>query len=141
MVGVLDAFKIVQHPQQPHGEVPACVDGTAAWAKASAGCSEADSETWHEMLCHENFPMLQKLVKDRRLKGLEVKGASKEIGSCPTCLESKFTKFPFRSSMGTANAPLALVHMDVVGPTRAPSLLGSCYFLTIVDDQMRAMWV
>ncbi|CAI7892682.1 unnamed protein product [Closterium sp. NIES-53] len=38
-------------------------------------------------------------------------------------------------------APLALVHMDVVGPTRAPSLLGSRYFLTIVDDHTRAVWV
>ncbi|CAI7859187.1 unnamed protein product [Closterium sp. NIES-53] len=40
-----------------------------------------------------------------------------------------------------AKAPLALVHMDVVGPTRAPSLSGSRYFLTIVDDHTRAVWV
>ncbi|GJP32139.1 hypothetical protein CLOM_g16716 [Closterium sp. NIES-68] len=40
-----------------------------------------------------------------------------------------------------AKTPLALVHMDVVGPTRAPSLSGSRYFLTIVDDHTRAVWV
>ncbi|CAI7844378.1 unnamed protein product [Closterium sp. NIES-54] len=85
--------------------------------------------------------MLQKLVKDGSLKGLEVKGAAKEIGSCPTCLETKFTKFPFSSGTGPAKAPLALVHMDVVGPTRAPSLSGTRYFLTIVDDHTRAVWV
>ncbi|CAI7847496.1 unnamed protein product [Closterium sp. NIES-53] len=85
--------------------------------------------------------MLQKLVKDGSLKGLEVKGAAKEIWSCPTCLETKFTKFPFSSGTGPAKAPLALVHMDVVGPTRAPSLSGSRYFLTIVDDHTRAVWV
>ncbi|CAI7817026.1 unnamed protein product [Closterium sp. NIES-54] len=85
--------------------------------------------------------MLQKLVKDGSLKGLEVKGAAKEIGSCPTCLETKFTKFPFSSGTGPAKAPLSLVHMDVVGPTRAPSLSGSRYFLTIVDDHTRAVWV
>ncbi|CAI7933701.1 unnamed protein product [Closterium sp. NIES-54] len=85
--------------------------------------------------------MLQKLVKDGSLKGLEVKGAAKEIGSCPTCLETKFTKFPFSSGTGPAKAPLTLVHMDVVGPTRAPSLSGSRYFLTIVDDHTRAVWV
>ncbi|GJP45016.1 hypothetical protein CLOM_g4402 [Closterium sp. NIES-68] len=39
---------------------------------------------------------------------------------------------------GPAKTPLALVHMDVVGPTRAPSLSGSRYFLTIVDDHTRA---
>ncbi|CAI7909130.1 unnamed protein product [Closterium sp. NIES-54] len=139
--GALDAVKKVQQPQQPHGEVLAGVDATAAWANASSGSGEADWETWHERLCHMNFPMLQKLVKDESLKGLEVKGAVKEIGSCPTCLETKFSKFPFSSGMGPAKAPLVLVHMDVVGPTRAPSLSGSRYFLTIVDDHTRAMWV
>ncbi|CAI7873006.1 unnamed protein product [Closterium sp. NIES-53] len=136
--GALDA---VMKVQQPHGEVFAGVDAIAAWAKASSGSGEADWEMWHERLCHVNFPMLQKLVKDGSLKGLEVKGAAKEIGSCSTCLETKFTKFPFSSGMGPAKAPLALVHMDVVGPTRAPSLSGSRYFVTIVDDHTRAVWV
>ncbi|GJP70698.1 hypothetical protein CLOP_g1610 [Closterium sp. NIES-67] len=128
--GVLEAVKKVQQ-QQTHSEVLAGVDTSAAWAKASSRSGEADWETWHERLCHVNFPMLQKLVKDGSLKGLEVKGGVKEIGSCPTCLETKFSKFPFNSTTGPAKTPLALVHMDVVGPTRAPSLSGSRYFLTI----------
>ncbi|CAI7851415.1 unnamed protein product [Closterium sp. NIES-54] len=114
----LDAVKKVQQTQQPHGKVLASVDATAAWAKASSRSGEADWETWHERLCHVNFPMLQKLVKDGSLKGLEVKGAVKEIGSCPTCFEIKFTKFPFSSGTGPAKAPLALVHMDVVYPLK-----------------------
>ncbi|CAI7862018.1 unnamed protein product, partial [Closterium sp. NIES-53] len=68
--GALDAVKKVQQTQQPHGEVLAAVDVTAAWAKASSGSGEADWETRHERLCHVNFPMLQKLVKDGSLKGL-----------------------------------------------------------------------
>ncbi|CAI7752563.1 unnamed protein product [Closterium sp. NIES-54] len=139
--GALDAVKKVQQPQQPHGEVLAGVDAIDPWAKASSRSGEADWETWHERLCHVNFPVLQNLVKDGSLKGLEVKGAVKEIGSCPTCLETKFTRFPFSSGTGPAKAPIVLVHMDVVGPTRAPSLSGSRYFLTIVDDHTRAMWV
>ncbi|CAI7894747.1 unnamed protein product [Closterium sp. NIES-54] len=111
----LDAVKKVQQPQQPHGEVLAGVDASAAWAKASSGSGEANRETWHERLCHV-----------------------KEIGSCPTCLETKYTKFPFSSSTGPAKAPLAFMHIDVVGPMRALSLLGSDYFLTIVDDHTRA---
>ncbi|CAI7897176.1 unnamed protein product [Closterium sp. NIES-54] len=139
--GALDAVKKVQQPQQPHGEVLTGVDGTAAWAKASSGSGEADWETWHERLCHINISMLQKMVKDGSLKGLVVKGPAKEIGSCPTCLETKFTKFPFSSSTGPIKAPISLVHMDVVGPTRALSLSGSHYFLTIVDDHTRLVWV
>ncbi|CAI5493007.1 unnamed protein product [Closterium sp. Naga37s-1] len=48
--GALDAVKKVQQPQEPHGEVLAGVDATAAWAKASSGSGEADWETWHERL-------------------------------------------------------------------------------------------
>ncbi|CAI7771816.1 unnamed protein product [Closterium sp. NIES-54] len=139
--GALYAVKKVQQPQQPHGEVLARVDATAAWAKASSVSGEADWETWHERLCHINIPTLQKMEKDGSLEGLEVKGAAKEIGSCPTCLKTKFTKFPFTSSTGPVKAPLALVYMDVVGPTRALSLSGSRYFLTIVDNHTRAVWV
>ncbi|GJP84934.1 hypothetical protein CLOP_g14980, partial [Closterium sp. NIES-67] len=95
--GVLEAVKKVQQ-QQRHGEVLAGVDASAAWAKASSKSGEADWETWHERLCHVNFPMLQKLVKDGSLKGLEVKGGVKEIGSCPTCLETKFSKGKLEAS-------------------------------------------
>ncbi|CAI7904369.1 unnamed protein product [Closterium sp. NIES-54] len=104
--GALDAVKKVQKTQQSHGEVLAGVDGTIAWAKASSRSGEADWETWHERLCHISIPMLQKLVKEWSLKGLQVKGAEKEIGSCPTCLETKFTKFPFSSITGPAKVAL-----------------------------------
>ncbi|CAI7892944.1 unnamed protein product, partial [Closterium sp. NIES-53] len=57
------------------------------------------------------------------------------------CLTGLFTKFPFSSGTGSAKALLALVHMDVVGPTRAPSLSSNHYFLTIVDDHTRPVWV
>ncbi|CAI7833313.1 unnamed protein product [Closterium sp. NIES-53] len=57
--GALDAVKKVQQTQQPHGEVLAGVDATAALAKASSGNGDADWETWHERLCHINIPMLQ----------------------------------------------------------------------------------
>ncbi|CAI7811561.1 unnamed protein product [Closterium sp. NIES-53] len=46
-----------------------------------------------------------------------------------------------RLGTGPAKALLALVQMDVVGPTMVPSLSGSRYFLTIVDDNTRAVWM
>ncbi|CAI7916855.1 unnamed protein product [Closterium sp. NIES-54] len=56
--GALDEFQKVQQPQQPHGEVLAGVDATAARENTSSSSGEADWETWHERLCHVNFPML-----------------------------------------------------------------------------------
>ncbi|CAI7745064.1 unnamed protein product [Closterium sp. NIES-53] len=117
-----------------NGKLPATV-AAAATAKATAGGEEiAPTDGALDAV-------KKKLVKDGSLKGLEVKGATKEVGSCPTCLETKFMKFPFSSGTGPAKATLALVHMDVVGPTRAPSVSGSRYVLTIVDDHTRAVWV
>jgi hypothetical protein len=95
------------------GEVLDGVDAAAGWAKASARSGEADWETWHERLGHVNFPALQNLVKSGNLKGLAVRGTLKEEGSCPTCLETKFSRFPFESRSGVREKPLALVYMDV----------------------------
>ncbi|CAI7818465.1 unnamed protein product [Closterium sp. NIES-53] len=62
----------------------------------------------------------------------------------PTSCRAKLGKlllWDLEEKSSCIKAPLALVHMDVVGPTRAPSLSGSRYFLTIVDDHTRAVWV
>ncbi|CAI7914442.1 unnamed protein product [Closterium sp. NIES-54] len=111
--GALDAVKKVQQPQQPHGEVLAGVDATAAWAKASSRSGEADWETWHERLCQCDLSYAAEVSEGWELEG---------VG-------------------GLAKAPLALLHMDVVGPTKAPSLSDSRYFLTIVDHHIRVVWV
>ena len=116
------------------------VNASVAWAKASPGSGEADWEMWHERLCHINFNMLQSLVKSGNVRGLSVKGPLKDHGNCPTCLEVKFSQFPFHATSGVRKEPLALVHMDVAGPMSAPSLDGGLYFLTIVDDHSRAVW-
>ncbi|CAI7795797.1 unnamed protein product, partial [Closterium sp. NIES-54] len=58
----------------------------------------------------------------------------------PTCMQAKFTRYPFSSLEATAKAPLDEVVMDVVGPLKlgAP---GAEYFLTIVDIYTRMTWV
>ncbi|GJP60898.1 hypothetical protein CLOP_g18112 [Closterium sp. NIES-67] len=116
-----------------NGKTPTAATATAAKATAG-GDATAPSDGVLEAVkkVQQQQTHGEKLVKDGSLKGLEVKGGVKEIGSCPTCLETKFSKFPFNSTTGPAKTPLALVHMDVVGPTRAPSLSGNRYFLTIV---------
>ena len=37
--------------------------------------------------------------------------------------------------------PLELVHYDILGPIRTPSLGGKIYFLLFVDDYTRMMWL
>ncbi|GJP56931.1 hypothetical protein CLOM_g15983 [Closterium sp. NIES-68] len=97
-----------------NGKTPTAA--TAAAAKATAG-GDANAPTDGVLEAVKKVQQQQthgeKLVKDRSLKGLEVKGGVKEIGSCPTCLETKFSKFPFNSTTGLAKTPLALSKGEV----------------------------
>ena len=34
-----------------------------------------------------------------------------------------------------------MIHCDLWGPYRTPSLCGAHFFLTIIDDQFRGVWV
>ena len=54
---------------------------------------------------------------------------------------SKKTREAFHESFNNAIEPFALVHCDVWGPYRTPSSCGAVYFLTIVDDYSRAVWI
>ncbi|CAI7859922.1 unnamed protein product [Closterium sp. NIES-54] len=81
---------------------------------------------------HVALPILQQLVKNEMVAGIRVKGEPDEVLGCPTCMQAKFTRFPFSSSEVTAKAPLDEVVMDVVGPLKLGAA-GAEYFLTIVD--------
>ncbi|CAI7762474.1 unnamed protein product [Closterium sp. NIES-54] len=72
--------------------------------------------------------------------GIRVKGEPDEVLGCPTCMQAKFTRYPFSSSEATAKAPLDEVVMDVVGPLKLGAA-GVEYFLTIVDVYTRMTWV
>ncbi|CAI7854617.1 unnamed protein product [Closterium sp. NIES-53] len=79
------------------------------------------------------------LVKDEMVAGIRVKGEPNEVLGCPTCMQAKFTRYPFSSSEATAKAPLDEVVMDVVGPLKLGAT-GAEYFLTIVDVYTRMTW-
>ncbi|CAI7798430.1 unnamed protein product [Closterium sp. NIES-54] len=89
---------------------------------------------------HVALPILQQLVKDEMVAGIHVKGEPDEILGCPTCMQAKFTRYPFSSSEATAKAPRDEVVMDVVGPLKLGAA-GAEYFLTIVDVYTRMTWV
>ncbi|GJP43137.1 hypothetical protein CLOM_g2630 [Closterium sp. NIES-68] len=89
---------------------------------------------------HVALPILQQIVKQEMVSGIRVKGEPNEVLGCPTCMQAKFTRYPFHSSETTAKAPLDEVVMDVVGPLKLGAA-GAAYFLTIVDVYTRMTWV
>ncbi|XP_010278082.1 PREDICTED: uncharacterized protein LOC104612388 [Nelumbo nucifera] len=54
---------------------------------------------------------------------------------------AKQTRDVFPLSSNKASAPFALIHCDVWGPYRTPASCGAIYFLTIVDDYSRVVWI
>ncbi|KAL4347795.1 hypothetical protein GQ457_17G000690 [Hibiscus cannabinus] len=60
---------------------------------------------------------------------------------CDTCHLAKHKRLPFPVSSSVSESVFDLLHMDVWGPFPVESLYGHFYFLTIVDDKSRFVWV
>ncbi|CAI7930400.1 unnamed protein product [Closterium sp. NIES-54] len=113
---------------------------SAAFSNPTSAMGECDWLTLHRRMGHVALPILQQLVKNEMVAGIRVKGEPDEVLGCPTCMQAKYTRFPFSSSEATAKAPLDEVVMDVVGPLKLGAA-GAEYFLTIVDVYTRMTWV
>ena len=58
------------------------------------------------------------------------------------CILSKQHREIFPSGKSIREkAPLEIVHSDLCGPMKTPSLAGSQYMLTFIDDYTRKTWV
>ncbi|CAL1375244.1 unnamed protein product [Linum trigynum] len=60
---------------------------------------------------------------------------------CPTCHLAKQKKLPFPISDSRAISAFDMVHVDIWGPLAVKSHDGFSYFLSIVDDHTRSVWV
>ncbi|CAI7751775.1 unnamed protein product [Closterium sp. NIES-53] len=113
---------------------------SAAFSNLTSATGECDWLTLHRQMGHVALPILQQLVKNEMVAGIRMKGEPDEVLGCPTCMQAKFTRYPFSSSEATAKAPLDEVVMDVVGPLKLGAARSE-YFLTIVDVYTRMTWV
>ena len=90
---------------------------------------------WHCRLGHPGDPALDVLKDHLRIK----KNDKYEI--CETCQRAKQTREPFPLSDHKSKMLGDIVHLDLWGPYKVVSHSGHRYFLTIVDDYTRAVWV
>ena len=78
------------------------------------------------------------------LRLLKIDTSSKGDGisvHCPVCPLAKQTRLAFPISATRASMMFDVVHMDLWGPYKTPTLDRKHYFLTIVDDYSRFLWV
>ncbi|CAI7883833.1 unnamed protein product [Closterium sp. NIES-54] len=126
--------------EEEYGEITWGTIASAAFSNPTSATAECDWLTLHQRMGHVALPILQQLVKNEMVAGIRVKGEPDEVLGCPTCMQTKFIRYPFSSSEATAKAPLDEVVMDVAGPLKLEAA-GAEYFLTIVHVYIRMNWV
>lgn len=81
---------------------------------------------------------MEVLVRKGYLKKEEINS----MGFCEACAMEKSHKQSFPKAKHTTKAILDYVHSDLWGsPNVTPSLSGSKYFLTFIDDFSRKVWI
>lgn len=97
----------------------------------------SELEVWHRRLGHLNVQSLKQLKQ--MVTGFELN--KMENLNCVACFQGKHSRDPFPNSESRASKPLELVHTDLCGPFEVPSLAGSRYFVSFIDDATRKVFV
>lgn len=94
--------------------------------------------TWHKRLGHAPYIVLQHINSPDISSTITNKT---KLQACDICHKAKQTRLPFPISTSITSAKFELIHADVWGPYSEPSLSGTNYMLTLVDDYTRVTWV
>ncbi|GJY75347.1 cysteine-rich receptor-like protein kinase 8 [Tanacetum coccineum] len=89
--------------------------------------SISNSHLWHTRLGHTPLQTIKKI------KDIPVFSYSSD-SKCTICPLAKHHVLPFPISTSHAKSKFELVHIDVWGPYKHPTLNKCTYFLTIIDD-------
>ena len=128
---------IVTVLQTPNNLFP--LDMKSFQPAAFSSKSTDDSYLWHLRYGHLNNKGLQLLKQKNMVVGLpEIKT---DNAVCEGCIYGKMHRLLFPKTAWRSQAPLELVHSDICGPTRTPSLGNKRYFLLFVDDYTRMIWI
>jgi transposase InsO family protein len=105
-----------------------------------AAQATANAWLWHEWYRHLHFDALQKLEQRGMVHGLpHVEHIHQLYTDCVTT-KLKWSPFPSQAKR-RAEGLIDLVHGDLCGPMTPATPGGKLYFLLLVDDQSRYMWV
>ena len=91
-------------------------------------------ELWHRRLGHPSEKVVKLIPHVKNNKDSLDKG-------CEVCMRAKHSRDKFPLSDNKASRIFEKIHCDLWGPYRHVSSCGARYFLTIVDDFSRAVWI
>ena len=99
-----------------------------------------DAWKWHARFGHLNFRSLRELGRKAMVSGMPTVDRVEQV--CDGCTLGKQHRKPFPSvSQFRAKKGLELFHTDLCGQISPPTPGGKSYFLLVVDDHSRYMWV
>lgn len=99
-----------------------------------------ESWLWHKRLCHVNFDCIVKIGSTKAVR--DIPKIVKPLNPiCKECQMGKQFITSFKSTQDTSNDVLDLIHTDLCGLARVRRFHGDRYFMLIIDDYSRMMWV
>lgn len=99
--------------------------------------SKDKTEIWHERMGHIGFKGLKSLSNQKLLGKDDIEA----MDFCETYVLGKSHKVSFEASSHRISRPLDYVHADLWGPEKHSTFGGSKYFLSLVDDYSRKVWI
>ncbi|GJX88874.1 retrovirus-related pol polyprotein from transposon TNT 1-94 [Tanacetum coccineum] len=115
------------------------LDGHVMAVELNASVEEKDSlaQVWHKRLGHMSEAGLQVLEK----QGLFGKKSLGKLDFCENYVLGKSHRVSFGVGRHTTQGVIVYVHSGLLGLSQVESLGGKRYFLSIVDDYSRRVWV
>lgn len=111
------------------------VDGRNKVSSCVAERLSEDVQIWHKRLGHVPAAVMKKL------DFIKNKVSICSFNDCTVCPLVRQTRKPFPVSSSRSAAVFDLLHIDIWGPYRVPTLSGHRYFLTVVDDHSKMIWI
>ncbi|KAL9259810.1 Retrovirus-related Pol polyprotein from transposon TNT 1-94-like protein [Drosera capensis] len=94
------------------------------------------ADLWHARLGHVSYQKVREMIRKSTLKGLpQLKIREETI--CAGCQYVKAHQCSFKESQFKTKVPLELVHSEVFGLEKKPSVTGLRYMITFIDDYSR----
>ena len=104
----------------------------------TSASSHVSPELWHQRYAHLSHGKLRELHRKEMVVGLDYDPKAAEKCVCEGCIMGKHHRTPFpKHSTRVTTKPLELIHSDVCGPMSVPSIGGSRYFISFIDNFSR----
>lgn len=92
---------------------------------------------WHHRLGHFNIASIGLRSQKGRLGNFKLSSVMKNAFESSACKQGKGTRLAAPPSDVRASGTLDLLHIDIWGPARIPTVSGARYFLTCLNDYSR----